>query len=265
MKLIVTAGGTSERIDEVRVISNFSTGKLGLAMAETFLKNSVSHEDKMYYLCDKNTIAPQDDKIQVVRVQGVAGLMEGLEAILTREKIDAVIHAMAVSDYCVSQVTTLETLKENNFESQENACTCGEQSVLQGKSSGKISSEIDDLVLVLKRTPKVIGEIKKMQQGTILVGFKLLTKVEKEVLLDTALKLLRKNDCDMVLANDLSEIKGNQHKGYLVMPDGEAEVFETKAEIAQGIFKEIGRLIAEKSKAMGESEKADKENEGGAI
>ena len=248
MKLIVTAGGTSERIDEVRVISNFSTGKLGLAMAETFLKNSVFHEDKMYYLCDKNTMAPQDEKIEVVRVQGVAGLMEGLEAILAREKIDAVIHAMAVSDYCVSQVTTMEALKENNFGSEEKACTYEKNDVEKGEhgKSGKISSEIDDLVLVLKRTPKVIGEIKKMQQDTILVGFKLLTKVEKEVLLDTALKLLHKNDCDMVLANDLSEIIGNQHRGYLVMPDGEAEVFETKTEIAQGIFKQIQKLMAAK-------------------
>lgn len=254
MKLIVTAGGTSERIDEVRVISNFSTGKLGLAMAETFLKNSVSHEDKMYYLCDNNTIAPQDEKIEVIRVQGVAGLMEGLETILTREKIDGVIHAMAVSDYCVSQVTTLETLRENDFVCKENNLEQGSQGKEAGKSSseivGKISSEIDDLVLVLKRTPKVIGEIKKMQQDTILVGFKLLTKVEKEVLLDTALKLLHKNGCDMVLANDLSQITGNQHRGYLVLPSGEADVFETKTEIAQGIFKQIQKLMAEKKEGL---------------
>ena len=116
MRIIITAGGSSEKIDDVRVISNFSTGRLGLEVAKSFLDNSKSHEDKIYYLCDKNTIAPEDQKVEVVRVQGAAGLLEALKEILTREKIDAVIHAMAVSDYCVRSVTSLEELKSNDFE-----------------------------------------------------------------------------------------------------------------------------------------------------
>lgn len=236
MKIIITAGGTSEKIDDVRVISNFSTGKLGLAVAQTILQRENGSEDKIYYLCDKNTMTPMDDKVEVVRVLGAEGLLAAFKDILSREKIDAVIHAMAVSDYTVRTVTTVEEFK--NLES------CNEDY----SKSGKISSEIDDLVLILKKTPKVIGEIKKLQKDTILVGFKLLTKVDKDVLLDTALKLLQKNDCDMVLANDLSEIVGDQHIGYLLSPDGTYERFESKAEIAAGIVARIEGLLEKGNK-----------------
>ena len=189
--IIITAGGTSEKIDEVRVISNFSSGRLGLAIAQTFLDSETADIEKIYYLCDRNINAPSDDRVEVVRVLGVQGLLEALGNLLTTKKIDAVIHAMAVSDYTVKQVTTLEAIRAGK-----------ENDPAGNPAGGKISSELDDLVIVLKKTPKVIGEIKKLQEDTILVGFKLLTGVKTDVLIDTAYKLLQKNHCSLVLAND---------------------------------------------------------------
>lgn len=235
VNILITAGGTSEKIDEVRVISNFSTGKLGLAIAKTFLDSKNLKTDKIYYLCDKNTIAPEDERVEIVRVLGAEGLLEALERILTTEKIDAVIHAMAVSDYSVRTVTTLDEIKNSD-------CECEEIN----KDTGKISSEIEDLVLVLKKTPKVIGEIKKIQKETILVGFKLLSKVDKDFLIDTGYKLLQKNQCDMVLANDLSEITGEQHVGYLILPSGEYERHDNKSEIAEAIVTKIQNMLEKK-------------------
>jgi phosphopantothenate--cysteine ligase len=197
--IVITAGGTSEKIDEVRVISNFSSGRLGLAIAKCFLESETADIGKIYYMCDRNTVVPDDERVEVIRVLGAQGLLDALESLLTTTKIDAVIHAMAVSDYTVKQVTTMSAIK------------AGEEDTDKLTAEGKISSEIDDLVIVLKRTPKVIGEIKKLQNETILVGFKLLSKVSKEELIETAYKLLKKNDCDFVLANDLSEISGEEH------------------------------------------------------
>jgi phosphopantothenate-cysteine ligase len=173
--------------------------------------------------------------VEVIRVLGVQGLLEALENLLTTRKIDAVIHAMAVSDYTVKQVTTLSAIKGGEGDQPEN--------MLAG---GKISSEIDDLVIVLKKTPKVIGEIKKLQENTILVGFKLLTNVEKDVLIDTAYKLLRKNGCSLVLANDLTEITGDRHIGYLISQNGDYEKLKTKKEIAEAIVRNVELLLAEK-------------------
>jgi len=235
VNIIITSGGTSEKIYEVREISNFSTGRLGMEIAKAFIESNNSHLEKIYYLCDKHTMIPVDPKIEVVRVSGVQGLLDGLRHLLTTQKIDAVIHAMAVSDYAVRSVTTLEAIKNPEYKDDGiNRC------------DGKISSEIDDLVIILKRTPKVISEIKKMQEETLLVGFKLLTNVEKDVLIDTAYKLLQKNHCDMVLANDLSEISGDNHVGYLIFPDHEYIRLETKKQIAKAIVENIEKRISDK-------------------
>jgi phosphopantothenate--cysteine ligase len=236
--ILITAGGTSEKIDEVRVISNFATGKLGLAVAKAFLENESMEIGKIYYLCDKSTHAPSHEKVEVVRVSGTQGLLDALKQILTENKIDAVIHSMAVSDYSVRGVTTLEEIQNNGGE------------VHPGFIEGKISSDIDDLVILLKRTPKVIGEIKKLQEGSLLVGFKLLTNVEKKVLIDTACRLLEKNRCDFVLANDLTQIEGDKHIGYLISADGEYETFSTKQQIAEGIVNSIDEKLRERSHGL---------------
>ena len=235
--IIITAGGTSERIDEVRVISNFSSGRLGLAIAKSFLEFESIKVEKIYYLCDRNTNAPLDERVETVRVSGVQGLLEALENLLRTKKIDAVIHAMAVSDYTVKQVTTLEAIRSGEENHPDNKM-----------AEGKLSSEIDDLVIVLKKTPKVIGEIKKLQRDTILVGFKLLTNVEKDVLIETGYQLLRKNDCNMVLANDLTEITGDKHVGYLISQNRAYERLTTKKQIADAIVRNVELQIEEKER-----------------
>ncbi len=232
--IVITAGGTSEKIDDVRVISNFSSGRLGLAIAKSFLESKNINVGKIYYLCDRNTNAPSDERVEVVRVMGAQGLLEALEELLTTKKIDAVIHAMAVSDYTVKQITTLDSIK------------AGEEDLDKKLADGKISSEIEDLVIVLKKTPKVIGEIKKLQKDTILVGFKLLTNVDKGVLIETGFQLLQKNDCDMVLANDLVEITGEKHVGYLISRTGNYEKLTTKKQIAEAIVRNVEQKLSEK-------------------
>lgn len=232
--IIITAGGTSEKIDDVRVISNFSSGRLGLEVAKAFLESSELEVGTIYYLCDKNTVTPEHPQVEIVRVQGVQGVLDALTQLLTHKKIDAVVHAMAVSDYTVKQVTTLTAIRSGEENDPDKAM-----------SDGKISSEIDDLVIVLKRTPKVIGEIKKSSSNTILVGFKLLTGVEHDVLIDTGRRLMEKNNCDMVLANDPTEITGDQHIGYLIARDGNYETFSTKWEIAAGIVRKVGTILTE--------------------
>ena len=231
--VVITAGGTSEKIDDVRVISNFSSGRLGLAIAKCFLESKTANIGKIYYLCDRNTIVPEDERVEPVRVLGAQGLLGALENLLATTKIDAVIHAMAVSDYTVKQITTMNAIKDG-------------KDIDKLDAEGKISSEIDDLVIVLKRAPKVIGEIKKLQKETILVGFKLLSNVSKEELIETGYKLLKKNSCDMVLANDLSEISGDNHVGYLISGNRDYVRLATKKQIANEIVKNVEQLLVYK-------------------
>lgn len=78
--IVITAGGTSEKIDEVRVISNFSSGRLGLAIAKCFLESETADIGKIYYMCDRNTVVPDDERVEVIRVLGAQGLLDALES-----------------------------------------------------------------------------------------------------------------------------------------------------------------------------------------
>ena len=108
MKIVITAGGTSERIDDVRTITNSSTGSLGFAIGTAFAAEEKI--EKIYYLHGKRAVWPEDEKVVPIEIGGVMDLKDSLTKVLTEEKIDAVIHAMAVSDYMVHQVTTLDKL-----------------------------------------------------------------------------------------------------------------------------------------------------------
>ena len=226
MKIVITAGGTSERIDDVRTITNSSTGSLGFAIGNAF--KEVEEIEKIYYLHGKRAVWPEDTKVEPVEIGGVLDLKENLTRILQEENIDAVIHAMAVSDYMVHQVTTLDKLM--GTEDPEHA---------QDLSGNKISSDIDDLIIHMKRSPKVISMIKETSPDTTLVGFKLLSGVPHEELIDVGCRLLQKNNCDFVMANDLREIGRDFHKGYLIHKDKSYDSMNTNEEIAQMIVRRV--------------------------
>lgn len=224
MKIIITAGGTSERIDDVRSITNTSTGRLGHAIGERFLDNYSQEIDQLYYLHGLRAQPLEGTNVTAIPIEGVRDLEAELKRLLTEERIDGVIHAMAVSDYMVREVTTLEKIKS------------GDTTKLEGN---KISSNIDDLTIIMQRSPKVIRMIKKLSPQTTLVGFKLLSHVPHEELIQVGYGLLQKNDCSFVLANDLAEIGPNMHKGYLIHRDGTCDSMRNNEQIADMIAKRV--------------------------
>lgn len=80
----------------------------------------------------------------------------------------------------------------------------------------------------------------------MIVGFKLLDGVSHEKLMDTAQKLLEKNDCDFVLANDMDTVASPLHCGYLLDDKGNETLFEGKQAIAQGIVTAVMERVASK-------------------
>lgn len=231
MKIIITAGGTSERIDDVRTITNSSTGRLGYAIGKAFVDGYSDRIDKIYYLHGMRADYVKDGKVEPVKIGGVMDLQGELDRLLTTEKIDAVVHAMAVSDYIVSEVTTLDKIRGTEDPNSP-----------ADLSGNKISSDIDDLVIHMKRSPKVISTIKGSSPNTHLVGFKLLSSVPHSELIDVGYGLLQKNECDFVLANDLNEIGNDFHRGYLIHRDKTYDIMETNEEIAEVIARRVMEL-----------------------
>ena len=243
MKILITSGGTTEKIDEVRSISNNSTGMLGKTIAESFAL--LDSTEKIYYICGLTALLPDTPKAEAIRIGSVAELEAEVKKVLSDDHIDAVIHGMAVSDYSVGKVTTSKLIGEsicnciadNGFGevSGQNDNEIIEKAVLNSETlsnKSKISSDMDNLILVLQKTPKIIALFKQLAPEAILVGFKLLNDVSYDTLINTGYGVLTKNDCDFVLANDLKDIFGCQHIGYLIDKNKEVQKLTTKKEIA---------------------------------
>lgn len=202
-KILITAGGTSEKLDDVRVITNVSTGRLGALTAEEFAARGAD----VTFVCGRGSARPESAKI--IEIESAADLRREISVLLKTQKFDAVIHAMAVSDYTPSA------------------------------RKGKISSDKKTITITLKKTPKIIAEIKKLAPRAQLVGFKLLSNVSEEELTARAAQTLKKNKCDFVFANDLKNISVNKHEGFLLGADGGKQYAKTKKQAARLIAKNV--------------------------
>src|SRR5699024_9821053 len=214
MRVLITAGGTSEKIDQVRSITNHSTGRLGSLIAAAFLEK----EAEVHYVTTAAAKKPPMIKnLFLYEISGTHDLAEQLTGLLKKYTFDLVIHSMAVSDFApVRSFSQQAFLTAINDQFQKKQGPLDEKDLAQltqqvKKDEKKISSDTKQLYLILEKTPKVIQIIKKLQPQTVLIGFKLLVDVSKEELIDTAYRSLQKSHADFVLANDLSQIKADQH------------------------------------------------------
>lgn len=235
MNIVITAGGTSEKIDNVRKITNSSTGKLGCEIAKEFLKQS---NVKVFYICSKTAMCPTESQIwshselEIIRINDVQDLKNAVEKVLKENKIDYFIHTMAVSDYTTDYVTTMDKIK-NSFKQNSNSDDAINN--IEKLTGNKLSSNEGNLVIVLKPTPKIISLIKKLSPNTMLIGFKLLDGVEHEELLNVAKALRDKNNCDYVVANDLKNIRSGNHTAYIIDKEDFIKEVSGKTEIAKAL------------------------------
>ena len=233
-KILITAGGTSEKIDNVRKITNSSSGKLGMMIANQLL--AMNDEVKIYYICPKNALKPSSKQIKIIEIEGTENLKNTIENLLRTEKIDYFIHSMAVSDYTTNYITTIEKIK-TKIETTKNIEEAF--SNIEPIKANKISSNEDNLVIVLKKTPKIISMIKQISPKTYLIGFKLLDGVSKKELIEVAKKLRDKNNCDLVVANDLSTIRKGKHIAYIIDKNNNVEKALSKEEIVKKLVRRI--------------------------
>ncbi|WP_019320019.1 phosphopantothenate--cysteine ligase [Streptococcus mutans] len=224
MKILITSGGTTEKIDQVRGITNHSSGRLGKKIAEKFL--AASHQVTL--VTTASAIKPKKRaNLSIIEITDVSNLIETLEPLVKSHHV--LIHSMAVSDYTPIYMTDLTEVEETSDLSQLLTKTNKER---------KISSQADYQVLFLKKTPKVISLVKQWNPSIQLIAFKLLVNVSKEELFQVARSSLKKNQADYILANDLTMISADKHLAYL-LDDANAYMAKTKAEIADLIFEKV--------------------------
>lgn len=240
MNIVITAGGTTEHIDPVRAITNTGTGTLSSIIADEILCK-VKNIDRIFYIHTTKAKKPKmiDDRLTFIEVEDTNSVAEAVKKVLTENKIDYFIHAMAISDYYVDFVTTVQGIVDDICADDNSSLATD---IMSGKSrldnSKKLSSNADNLVVMLKKTPKIIGMIKDLSPETHLIGFKLLNNVSEEELVNVAYNLLKKNDCDYVVANDATRISEWGHDALFVDTNGEVAYRPTtNIEIARVFIK----------------------------
>lgn len=245
MKIIITSGGTSEKIDEVRKITNMSTGSLGSKIAENLMEDISNIE--IFFVTNKDMILPQgSSKIKFKYIDDTNDVLNTMKEIISENKIDFVIHSMAISDYTVDKIVTEDVIKDvldrylniNNrtVYKTEDMYKYLMDNIYGVDNSKKISSNNNNLFLNLVKTPKIVDLIKKLDNNIELISFKLLNGVTEEELIEVATKQLKRTNSSVVIANDLVNINDNgkwgEHKAFAIEKNNEKTFLENKKQIA---------------------------------
>lgn len=224
MKILVTSGGTSEKIDRVRSITNHSSGRLGKIITETLLK--AGHE--VCLITTLQAVKPVSHPyLTIIEIKNTADLLQVMKDKVMNYQV--LIHSMAVSDYTPVYMTGFEEVQASQdlteFLDRKNQET-------------KISSKDEVQILFLKKNPKIISLVKEWNPSIHLIGFKLLVNVNQEYLIQIARESLEKNQADLIVANDLTQIHADQHVAHLVEKDS-FKTATSKQEIANLLLEKI--------------------------
>ncbi len=213
-RVIVTAGSTVEHIDPIRVITNTSSGKMGIAIAQE--AERMGADVTLIY-----GHGTQNANGKAVRVSTSEEMYKAIVSELSSKKYDIAIMAAAVADYTPSR-----------------------------KSDRKIDTRSGSMLeLSLVATKKIIDEVKKKSKDTFLVAFKADYRVSDSVLVEKAFKKLQESGADIVVANDLGR-KGSESgsdKNQVFIVDKKKQVvhlpLESKAAIARKILEIVAQSV----------------------
>ena len=213
-KILITAGPTREKIDPVRYISNYSTGKMGYAIAEMAAKRGAN----VTLISGPVEISTINPKIKLIKVESASEMFEQSKNMLAEANI--IILSAAVADFkpCTENKEKIkrEGIKNNN------------------------------LIINLSPNKDIaawIGEHKDKKQ--ISVGFALETNNEVE----NAHKKLKRKNLNMIVLNSLNDSGAgfgyNTNKIKIILDSGQTKDYELKSkiEVANDILDNIENLI----------------------
>ena len=167
--IMITAGPTREEIDPVRYISNYSSGKMGYALARAARRRGAQ-----VLLISGPTALAEPDGVKFVKVTSAVEMQS--EVMARVAECDVVIMAAAVADYRPLM-----------------------------RSSSKIKKKSDSTTIELVKNPDILAGLGSMdcelKPRPFLVGF----AAETDALAENAAKKLNEKNLDMIVANDVSQ------------------------------------------------------------
>ena len=210
-KVLITAGPTYEAIDAVRFIGNFSSGKMGFALAKTAAKLGA----EVSLITGPTSLSVKNNRIKSFNVISADEMFKVSSDLFVQS--DIAILSAAVSDFKPKKA------KNNKIKKRSNS-----------NLSIDLVSNVDIL--------KYLGSIKKTNQ--LLIGFALETDNE----IDNAIKKIKNKNLDAIVLNSLKD-KGagfNYDTNKVTFINNKNDLTEfklkTKLEVAEDIFNEIIKL-----------------------
>lgn len=222
-KIVITAGGTREKLDTVRFISNFSSGKMGFALADEASKMGA---DVVLITTFTKNPSPQPSPARgegaiaascslgyhIINVQSALEMQQAVEQEF--KDADCLIMAAAVADYRAKDIADIKLKKTSE----------------------------DEISVQLVKNPDILKEIcANKREEQIVIGF----CAESENLLENAKEKITKKSCDFLVANDISRsdigFSSDFNEVHILDKSGNIEKIErcTKNEIAKQILEKI--------------------------
>ncbi len=223
LRFLITAGATREPIDQVRFITNSSSGKMGIALAQRAIQRGA---DEVFLVHGQSVFLQpellQNSKLKTESVGSTEEMLGSVMNKLASEDFDVFISAGAPADYTATRV-------------------------LKGKVSTK---ESPILKLELRATKKIIGSVKEKFPNVLLVAFKTEHGASGEELVHRARETLASSKADLIVANDVARkdigFDSDFNEVIIVSQKGEIKQLPkaTKSEIADGILDTVASLIS---------------------
>jgi len=213
-KVVVTAGGTSEPIDPVRMISNRSSGKQGYALAQAALDAGAN---VLLISTGKSLPLPTGADIEIVETA------QQMHYAVLREiqTTDLLIMAAAVADFRPQYIESEKIKKEEGIPS-----------------------------IILEKTPDILKEVARKRETSThplrVIGF----AAESQTLVDNAKRKLKQKKLDMIAANDITAADAgfevDTNRVLLLFPDGtQLDLgLQTKFEAAEAIISQAVNWFA---------------------
>jgi phosphopantothenoylcysteine decarboxylase/phosphopantothenate--cysteine ligase len=171
MKILVTAGPTLEYIDPVRVITNKSSGLMGIEVT----REALLRDAEVTLIYGPGTATPPN-QARVIIVETTKEMYDAVVSELKSQKYDVVIATAAASDWALRKPFDFKV------------------------STRKTST----LNVELETTPKIIDVVKKISPIAFLVPFKAEYSVSDKELIENAYERLKEAKADLIVANDVA-------------------------------------------------------------
>ncbi|MFA6282141.1 MAG: phosphopantothenoylcysteine decarboxylase [Candidatus Omnitrophota bacterium] len=206
MKILITAGATWIKIDDVRVITTIFSGNTGIYLARNFKKEG----HVVTLVVNSPCLNRKELKgIKVIPFKYFEDFKKRITDEVKANRYDAIIHSAAVADYKLGKVF-----------------------------KGKVPSGKKSLALKLVPAEKIIKTIRSFQSLAILVQFKL--EIKRKGLIREAFKSLKANKSNFVVANALEDLRLG-YKSFIVDTDKNVIMINSKKSLFDNLEKVINR------------------------